>query len=268
MTNAQSQEPAVGLFTDRQISAAAASGKLIVDGFDAHFLHQACYELRVGDVYYDLSDHNSRVEVDSSKPVLVKPHQTIVVISLETLSIPKDVIGRILLKGGLSTIGLHPVNTYADPGFFGRIGIILHNSSTNYIKLPIGQPIAKIAFEKMSADVDRNYVGQHGYQSQIWPIPTHLIMSRQEIQRDTRVSTSHEEVTRAYGNEIGNALNRIFAYERRLLMAGLGSMTVAIVVVAFMSPSQTAAVVAAAVGVAVNILTSVLVFLATRTGRR
>ena len=65
---------------------------------------------------------------------------------MERISLPDRLLGRVLAKGQLFSIGILPVCTYADPGFDGRLGITLFNFSRHYISIKPGQPIAKIEF--------------------------------------------------------------------------------------------------------------------------
>ena len=43
---------------------------------------------------------------------------------------------------------------------------------------------AKIEFSKLQNAVLNPYKGQHGYQTQIWPIPSEMILSEEEIKKD------------------------------------------------------------------------------------
>jgi len=210
----EQEDPSPGVLTDREICEAAGQGRLIAENFRAANVQQACYELRVGSIYYDLSDGARRYVLGPEhRYVLLKPHQLIVVITKESLRLPPDVVGRILMKGKLFSLGLQPVNTYADPGFAGRLGIVIHNSSPSYIKLEEGESVAKIEFERLRKPVEHPYSGQHGYQTEIWPIPTHLILSARDLRGDARVGSPGEELRRAYGEELGTVVDRVFRYE-------------------------------------------------------
>ena len=108
---------------------------------------------------------NNRYVLKEGYNLLLKPKQTLVVITMESLRLPANVLGRILTKGVLFSIGILPVNTYADPGFSGRLGLVLHNLSNSYIRITPGDPIAKIEFSRLQNAVHRPYEGQHGYQT-------------------------------------------------------------------------------------------------------
>ena len=103
----------------------------------------------MGHVYYDLTEADRRIEVGDSDKILIKPGHRVVLITLEELVVPPDIIARVVSKGSLFSIGLSPVCTYADPGFHGNLGIVTQNISDKYIELPIGEPIAKVDFSKL-----------------------------------------------------------------------------------------------------------------------
>src|SRR5262249_11293192 len=158
-----------------------------------------------GSVYYELdgvtkSRNAIRHELGGpSEYVLLKPRQFVCVITLESLRLPANILGRILTKGQLFSVGVIPVNTYADPGFEGNLGIVLTNISNNYLKIKQNDPIAKIEFSKLRQPVEKPYVGQHGYQTKIWPIPVDMILTEAEILADPRIKNPLEELERVSG---------------------------------------------------------------------
>src|SRR5690554_5533669 len=74
-----------------------------------HGVSGACYELRMGSVYYDLTEGAKRVQIKEGEDVLVKPGHRVVLISEEVLDVPSDILVRIISKGSLFSIGLTPV---------------------------------------------------------------------------------------------------------------------------------------------------------------
>ena len=165
----------VGTIRDADITVLGNAGKLITDEFNEQNIKQACYELRASNVFYETaaSRENKRVEVGGNGYIL-RPHSYVTAIVQERIQLPANVLGRILTKGQLFSIGILPVCTYADPGFAGRLGITLCNVSHRHIVIKSGQPIAKIEFSVLAQPVTNPYTGQHGYETQIWPIPVHL----------------------------------------------------------------------------------------------
>lgn len=203
----------VGTINDVNIISQSEKGLLIAEEFCKENVKQACYELRASKTYYELTDTQGKQKRDlnNGQYILIKPKQNIVVITLETIRLPSNVLGRILTKGSLFSVGLMPVNTYADPGFDGKLGIVFHNSSNNYLKIYPEESIAKIEFTKLSEEVARPYNGQHGYQTNLWPIPEGMVLSKDEIKNDVRIGSTFEEIESSYGSEVAKVTKLISA---------------------------------------------------------
>ncbi len=178
--------------SDNDIAAEITANRLITNGVSTG-LAGACYELRMGNVYYDLTESGKRIEVSDGERVLIKPGHRVVLITAEELNVPADILVRVVSKGALFSIGLSPVATYADPGFGGHLGIVTQNISDKFIELPQGEPIAKADFTRLSGTVRRPYKGQHGFQAGIWPIKSHLQKDYSEVSEDPRVRPEIDE---------------------------------------------------------------------------
>ncbi|WP_192036642.1 hypothetical protein [Halomonas sp. YLGW01] len=204
---------------DKDIEEKMAAGHLIVNGSTSQ-VGPACYELRMGNVYYDLTEANTRIDASANRDILIKPGHRVVLITKEELSIPKDVIARVISKGSLFSIGLTPVSTYADPGFHGNLGIVTQNISDSYISLPIGEPIAKVDFSMLTEEAKKTYRGQHGFQTEIWPIRHQLTKSYGEIKNDPRVESEEAESYKILPQATANALKSI-QKKQRIINSGL-----------------------------------------------
>lgn len=210
-----------GTIVDTHLKKLCETGTLITENYNERSIKQACYELRSSNIYYDVYNSNAPIEINDDEYILIKPKQCIVSITKESLLLPSDVLGRILTKGKLFSIGISAVNTYADPGFSGRIGIVLINLSNKYIKLKPGESIAKIEFSRLPSNVEKPYSGQHGYETEIWPIPTGMTLTEDEITNDKRILNEIEEISLSLGPQLGRHLQRIFKFERRFLSFNL-----------------------------------------------
>ena len=195
----------------------------------------ACYELRMGDVYYDLTESDKPIDAKQHGSALIKPGHRVVLITQEELSVPHNLIARITSKGSLFSIGLSPVSTYADPGFSGNIGIVTQNVSDKYITLPIGESIAKVDFSSLSGNVEKPYQGQHGFKTKIWPIKHQLQKSFEEIREDSRVSSEEAESFKILPRVTANALRSIQQKQRKIHWAILLGMLVNTLVLAAVS---------------------------------
>jgi dCTP deaminase len=177
---------------DEEIGVEIAAGRLIRN-YDLVRLGGACYELRMGSVYYDLTEGGSRLQLTPGELVLIKPGHRVVLMTREELEIPSDILVRIISKGSLFSIGLSPIATYADPGFFGNIGLVTVNTSDKYLVLPQDEPIAKADFTRLRSGVSKPYRGQHGFQAGVWPIKTHLQKTYAQVAADPRVRSETQE---------------------------------------------------------------------------
>lgn len=179
-------------YSDRDIKAGIEQGLLIKNG-SLEQIGPACYELRIGSVYYDLTEGDIRIDATQCGFILIKPGHRVVLITQEELNIPHNVIARVISKGSLFSVGLSPVSTCADPGFSGNLGIVTQNLSDKYIQIPTGEPIAKVDFSLLSNESAKPYCGQHGFQTQIWPIKHHLQKTYDEVKSDPRVESEEAE---------------------------------------------------------------------------
>lgn len=207
-----------GTLVDSDILRLAGNGRLIVDDFAAANVKQACYELRASEIFWETwsSKEEKRIEVDPSAGYLLKPNRYVVVIVKERIVLPPNIVARILAKGQLVSIGIMPVNTYADPGFQGRLGITLYNGSRRYLVIKPGQPIAKIEFTVLPKNVDKPYAGQHGYETEIWPIPTQHYADVQALRASGAIGDEMFELADRFGPEIADMAKRLELYERRI----------------------------------------------------
>jgi dCTP deaminase len=198
----------VTTLSDNEIATEIAAQSLIRNA-DLTMLEGACYQLRMGTVYYDLTEDGRRIALRSGEAALIKPGHRVVLITAEDLAIPADILVRVVSKGSLFSIGLSPVATYADPGFSGNLGIVTQNVSDKYIELPQLEPIAKADFTRLTSPTSRPYNGQHGFQLGIWPIKTHLQKPHSEVASDRRVLSEKEEALALLPSATRTVIRRI-----------------------------------------------------------
>lgn len=210
--------------SDTDLAHEVGAGRLI-KGADLDRLAGANYELRLSDAYYDLTESDKPITVGEGETILIKPGHHVVLITREELDLPANMIGRVVCKGSLFSIGLSHVATYADPGFKGNLGIVTQNISDKYIALPQGEPIAKIEFTKLSSAASTLYTGQHGFRTKIWPIKHQFQKTFEEIKNDRRVGTEDEEAYRLLPRPTAILLQRL---ERRQRWLDAGILAIVI----------------------------------------
>lgn len=201
--------------SDLDIKTRMDAGYLVRGGTPAQ-IGPSCYELRMGQIYYDLTEDDKRIDASANRSVLIKPGHRVVLITQEELVIPHDIIARVTSKGSLFSIGLSPVSTYADPGFSGNLGVVTQNLSDKYIEIPVGEPIAKVNFSTLSGAVQNPYKGQHGFQTQIWPIKHQLQKCYEEIKHDPRVKSEIEEAYRILPAATASILRQLQRRQRNI----------------------------------------------------
>lgn len=224
-------------FCDLDIEKRMKLGELVRNGDPAR-LGPSSYELRMGGVYYDLTESDKRIDATALGTVIIKPGHRVVLITLEELSIPSNVVARVTSKGSLFSVGLSPVSTYADPGFSGNLGIVTQNLSDKFIELPIGEPIAKVDFSLLSAPARNPYRGQHGYQTQIWPIRHQLQKTHREVSGDPRVESELAESYKILPPATASALRAIQRKQRKVDFALLLAICLNALILAAVSSKQ------------------------------
>jgi dCTP deaminase len=239
----------MGTLSDLDIRTEIQAGRLVENAEMAR-VGPSCYELRMGSVYYDLTEGDKRIDAADFGTIVIKPGHRVVLITLERVLIPNHLVGRVTSKGSLFSVGLSPVSTYADPGFSGNLGIVTQNLGDKYIELQIGEPIAKIDFSQLTSAAQKPYVGQHGYHTKIWPIRHQLQKSHHEMQHDKRVGDELAESFKILPQATVTALKALQEKQRRIHLAILLSL--------FLNSFLLGAVTLKYVDVAVSIITNIL----------
>jgi dCTP deaminase len=209
--------PIAGTLTDDDIERLCAKSILIEDHFDPKRIRQCCYELRASTIAFEtMSPHEDKRVVVPSSGYVLRPRSFVTLITMESLNLPADVVARVLTKGQLFSVGLLPVNTYADPGFRGQLGITFYNASPRHLILRTGEPIAKIEFTVLPKPVARPYAGQHGFATGIWPMPTHIYAKPSDLKIAQIDPASDSEIERVYGTVLADLKNKVTYYERKV----------------------------------------------------
>lgn len=215
-------ETTFGTLNDVEIKELAQAKQLIVENYKEENVKQACYETRVGNEYFVINGTDSKkIELKEDGEIVFRPHQTIVVISKEKFVIPNNILARFLTKGSLFSLGFIPVNTYADPGFEGHMGIVMTNASNNYVKMRNGDVIAKVEFSRLQNAVQHSYHGQHGYETGIWPLKTEYIMSQDEVEQKVKNYNEMSELEASYGTVVAGKLEKLYVYGRRFFITSI-----------------------------------------------
>lgn len=174
--------------------------EIIKENYDLGRIKEVCYEARTSNDFFELVNHEARkIFINDGDYYVLRPNCQVVCVTKEYFDMPLDLIGRVLLVGHFFSLGIAPVNTYADPGFKGRLGIVLSNTSSDYIKIETNKPIAKIEFSTLLQPSEDGYVGQHGGNVEIWPYRKDLIATDEELKLKNIDTNGDAEIERIYG---------------------------------------------------------------------
>ena len=177
------------VLSDRTIKEEIDRGRIVIDPLDLGCIQPASVDIRLDkkllvfkswrypfyiDVRQNTQDLTEEVEVGEDAPIFLQPGEFVLASTLESISLPDDIVGRLEGKSSLGRIGLliHSTAGYVDPGWQGHLTLELSNVAklpvTLYYKMRIGQ----ISFLRLSSPVERTY-GSTGlgskYQGQVEP---------------------------------------------------------------------------------------------------
>jgi dCTP deaminase len=191
----------MSVLSDHSIKENLASGRLVIDPLDEGAIQPASVDLRLGrefrifrvtsrpyvDVHQPMEDLTELVGIEPEEPFVIHPGTFCLGATMETVTLPDDIVARVDGKSSLGRLGLlvHATAGYVDPGWTGRLTLELSNQSQMPIALYAGMRIAQISFITMSTPVDRPYgspdLGSK-YQGQTGPTPSRI--SREFFRKD------------------------------------------------------------------------------------
>jgi dCTP deaminase len=177
------------VLSDHTIKEEIAQGRLIIEPLDLSCLQPASIDVHLDnkllvfkawrypfyiDVKQNLNNLNELVEIREEEPFFLQPGEFVLASTLESITLPEDIVGRLEGKSSLGRIGLliHSTAGYVDPGWKGCLTLELSNVAklpiTLYYKMKIGQ----VSFLRLTSAVERPY-GSPGlgskYQGQVEP---------------------------------------------------------------------------------------------------
>jgi dCTP deaminase len=162
------------VLSDRTIREEIGRGRIVIEPLSSDCIQPASIDLHLDkklltfkaqqypafiDVRRNLDHLNEVVELEEDNAFFLSPGELVLVSTLESITLPDDIVGRLEGKSSLSRIGLviHSTAGYVDPGWQGHLTIQLSNIAklpiTLYYKMKIGQ----ISFLKLTSSVDRPY---------------------------------------------------------------------------------------------------------------
>ena len=162
------------VLSDRTIREEINRGRIIIEPLSPDCIQPASVDLHLDkkllvfktqrhpayiDVKRSLDHLNEVVEVEEDVPFFLNPGEFVLISTLESITLPDDIVGRLEGKSSLGRIGLlvHSTAGYVDPGWQGNLTLELCNVAKLPITLYYKMKIAQISFLRLTSPVDRLY---------------------------------------------------------------------------------------------------------------
>jgi dCTP deaminase len=179
------------ILSDRTIREELGAGRIVIDPLGPRAVQPSSVDLRLDryfrvfrnhtmgviDVRRNLEELTELVTVGDEQPFILHPGEFVLGSTLERVTMPDDLVGRLEGKSSLGRLGLliHSTAGFVDAGWDGQLTLELSNVANLPITLYPGMKIGQISFIRMTTAADVPYgAGQLGskYQGQVGPRPS------------------------------------------------------------------------------------------------
>jgi dCTP deaminase len=179
------------LLSDGDIRKEVESGRLVLEPWDAELLQPSSIDVRLDrffrvfnnsaythiDPAIQQDELTSLVEAEGNSPFVLHPGEFVLGSTLEVVTVPDDLAGRLEGKSSLGRLGLltHSTAGFIDPGFSGHITLELSNVANLPITLWPGMKIGQLCLFRLSSPSEHPYgsaVYGSRYQGQRGPTPS------------------------------------------------------------------------------------------------
>jgi dCTP deaminase len=178
------------VLSDRTIREEISRGRLVIDPLGDGCIQPSSIDLRLAplfrvfrvgilprpylDVAQPMEGFTELVEVAEDEPFIIQPGEFVLAATVETITLPDDIVARVDGKSSLGRLGLliHATAGFVDPGWTGKLTLELSNVAKMPIAVRPGMRICQISFLRLSTPAERLY-GSPGlgskYQGQTEP---------------------------------------------------------------------------------------------------
>src|ERR1700749_1157708 len=179
------------LLSDRDLRAEITAGRLGIDPFDDTLVQPSSIDVRL-DCMFRVFNNTRYTHIDPAKqqdeltslvepadgePFVLHPGEFVLGSTLELITLPDDLAGRLEGKSWLGRLGLLTPSTagFIDPGFSGHITLELSNVANLPITLWPGMKIGQLCILRLTSPAEHPYGSSHvgsKYQGQRGPTPS------------------------------------------------------------------------------------------------
>jgi len=179
------------LLSDRDIRAEVVAGRVALEPYSDALVQPSSIDVRLDrwfrvfenhkyaqiDPRLEQPDLTRLIEPEGDEPFVLHPGEFVLGSTLEVVTLPDDIAGRLEGKSSLGRLGLltHSTAGFIDPGFSGHVTLELSNVATLPILLYPGMKIGQLCLIRLSSPAEVPYgsakVGSR-YQGQRGPTPS------------------------------------------------------------------------------------------------
>ncbi|HEX2419578.1 MAG TPA: dCTP deaminase [Micromonosporaceae bacterium] len=179
------------LLSDRDLIGEIKDGRLQLQPFEPALIQPSSIDVRL-DRWFRVFNNTrythidparrqdeltSLVEVPDEEPFVLHPGEFVLASTLEVVTLPDDLAGRLEGKSSLGRLGLltHSTAGFIDPGFSGHVTLELSNVANLPIMLWPGMKIGQLCLFRLSSPAEHPYgtaVYGSRYQGQRGPTPS------------------------------------------------------------------------------------------------
>ena len=179
------------LLSDRDIRSEVEAGRLGVEPWDPVLVQPSSVDVRLDrffrvfnnsrythiDPSVQQDDLTAIVEPEGDEPFVLHPGEFVLGSTLEVVTLPDDLAGRLEGKSSLGRLGLltHSTAGFIDPGFTGHITLELSNVANLPIMLWPGMKIGQLCLFRLTSAAEHPYgsaIYGSRYQGQRGPTPS------------------------------------------------------------------------------------------------
>src|ERR1700760_510107 len=184
------------LLSDRDIRAEVDAQRLVLEPWDAELVQPSSIDVRL-DRYFRVFNNSQYTHIDPAQqqddlttlvepkagdPFVLHPGEFVLGSTLEVVSLPDDLAGRLEGKSSLGRLGLltHSTAGFIDPGFTGHITLELSNVANLPITLWPGMKIGQLCLFQLTSAAEFPYGSAKAgsrYQGQRGPTPSRAYLN-------------------------------------------------------------------------------------------
>lgn len=184
------------ILSDRTIREQLEAGRIVIEPLADDAIQPSSVDVRVGhqfrvfansrypyiDVRQEMEGLTELVEAVDEEAFILHPGEFVLASTLETLTLPDDLVARLEGKSSLGRLGLlaHATAGFVDAGWKGALTLELSNVANLPITIYPGMKIGQVAFFQLTTPADQPY-GTGGlrskYQGQQGPTESRFFLN-------------------------------------------------------------------------------------------